>query len=248
MGLFSFREHKYELIPRPRGKTGVIIAAAGSSSRMNRINKQFLELGGMPVLARSIRAFQYTDIISEIVVCVKREDIPRVREMVEEYRFSKVRDVAAGGETRAQSVLNALECVSEDIKYLAVHDGARPFVTSDEITRCALACEEYGAAALAVPVKDTIKITDGQGFIVSTPDRETLRAVQTPQIFKLEDYKKAVRALGDSVSAYTDDCQLMEQLGQRVFLVDGSYENIKITTPEDIPAAQAILKNRGELK
>lgn len=246
MRLFSFGEHRYELMPRPRGKTSVIIAAAGSSSRMNQVNKQFIELGGIPVLARTIRTFQYTDIISEIVVSVKEEDLGRVRSMAEEYGFSKVRDVVAGGETRAQSVLHALRCVSEDASCVAIHDGARPFVTPDEITRCVLACEEYGAAALAVPVKDTIKVTDGQGFILSTPERDTLRAVQTPQVFKLKDYQKAVRVLGDRIQSFTDDCKLMEQIGQKVFLVDGSYENIKITTPEDLAAARAILADRGE--
>lgn len=246
MGIFSSREHRYELIPRPRAKTSAIIVAAGSSTRMNRVNKQFLELGGMPVLARTIRAFEFTDIISEIIVCVKQEDIRRTREMIEQYRFKKVKDIALGGDTRQASVLNALKCVSEGVKWIAIHDGARPFVTTDEIMRCALACESYGAAALAVPVKDTIKVVNESGYIESTPDRATLRAVQTPQVFRLEDYQKAVGQLGDAVLTYTDDCKLMEQIGQPVFLVDGSYENIKITTPEDIPAAQAILKSRGE--
>lgn len=246
MGIFSAREHRYELIPRPRGKTSAIIVAAGSSTRMQNVNKQFLELGGMPVLARTIRAFEFTDIISEIIVCVKQEDIRRTRELIEKYRFKKVRDIALGGSTRQASVLNALKCVSEGIKWIAIHDGARPFVTTDEIMRCALACETYGAAALAVPVKDTIKVVDGAGFIADTPDRAALRAVQTPQVFKLEDYQRAVEQLGDVVYSFTDDCKLMEQIGQPVFLVDGSYENIKITTPEDIPAAQAILESRGE--
>ena len=245
MGLFSFHQPKYELIPRPRGKTSAVIVAAGSSTRMNSVNKQFLELGGMPVLARTVQAFEFTDIISEIILCVKREDLQRTRELVEQYRFKKVKDIALGGDTRQASVLNALKLVSEDAKWLAIHDGARPFVTPDEITRCALACEAYGAAALAVPVKDTIKVVDGHGFIASTPERDTLRAVQTPQVFLLEDYRAAVEQLGDAVYSFTDDCRLMEQVGKPVFLVDGSYENIKITTPEDIPTAQAILKNRG---
>lgn len=246
MGIFSSREHRYELMPRPRGKTSAIIVAAGDSTRMKSVNKQFLELGGMPVLARAIQAFEFTDIISEIVVCVKQEDIRRTRELIEKYRFKKVKDIALGGSTRQASVLNALKCVSDGIKWVAIHDGARPFVTADEIIRCALACETYGAAALAVPVKDTIKIVDDHGFISATPERDTLRAVQTPQFFQLEDYQKAVEQLGDAVFDYTDDCKLMEQIDRPVFLVDGSYENIKITTPEDIPAAQAILESRGE--
>ncbi len=246
MGLFSFREPRYGLIPRPRGKTSAVIVAAGSSTRMKSVNKQFLELGGMPVLARTIRAFEFTDIISEIVVCVKREDLGRTRELVERYRFKKVRDIALGGDTRQDSVLHALELVSPDAQWVAIHDGARPFVTPDEITRCALACEAYGAASLAVPVKDTIKVVDDRGFVTATPERDTLRAVQTPQVFGLEAYRAAVAKLGDAVRSFTDDCRLMEEIGTPVFLVDGSYENIKITTPEDIPAAEAILRSRGE--
>lgn len=219
-----------------------VIAAAGSSSRFGE-DKQFLLLDGVPTLARSIEKYQNSDCVDEIIVCTRRENINRVNALVKQYAFTKVTCVCEGGETRAQSVKNAVSGCNPKTDIVAVHDGARPFVSPETIKRTVEAAASFGAAACAVNVKDTVKVVDRNGVVVSTPQRDTLRAVQTPQAFAFEIYKKALENAPEGV---TDDCMIVESAGHKVKLVEGEYTNIKITTPEDVMSAQAILKGRAE--
>jgi len=217
-----------------------VVAAAGSSSRFGE-DKQFLLLDGVPTLARSIQALQDSDCIDEIVVCTKKDNLTRVTSLVKQYAFTKVVCVCEGGLTRAQSVKNAVGHCNSKADLLAVHDGARPFVSAETVKRTVETAAQCGAAACAVKVKDTIKLTDGNGIVVSTPKRDDVWAVQTPQVFDFKVYKNALENAPDGV---TDDCMIVEAAGQKVKLVEGEYTNIKITTPDDVITAQAILKGR----
>ncbi len=217
-----------------------VVAAAGSSSRFGE-DKQFILLDGMPALARSIDALQKSDCIDEIVVCTKPDNLNRVNSLVKQYAFTKVVSVCEGGKTRAESVKNAVSHCSEKTDIIAIHDGARPFVSADTIRRTVEAAAEFGAAACAVKVKDTVKTVDENETVTSTPERKNLRAVQTPQAFDFKIYKNALKNAPEGV---TDDCMIVEAAGQSVKLVEGEYSNIKITTPDDIILAQAILKGR----
>ena len=218
-----------------------VVAAAGSSARFGE-DKQFLLLDGVPTLARSIEALQNTDCIDEIIVCTKKENLTRVTALVKQYTFTKVTRVCEGGDTRVKSVKNAVFHCDKRTDILVIHDGARPFVSGDTVKRTVEAAAEIGAAACAVKVKDTIKLTDENGIVASTPKRDNLWAVQTPQVFDFKVYKDALENAPEGV---TDDCMIVEAAGQRVKLVTGEYTNIKITTPDDMITAQAILKGRG---
>jgi 2-C-methyl-D-erythritol 4-phosphate cytidylyltransferase len=219
-----------------------VVAAAGSSSRFGE-DKQFFLLDGVPALARSIDALQKSDCIDEIIVSTKADNLIRVNSLVKQYAFTKVVAVCEGGKTRAQSVSNAVNMCNSKTDIIAIHDGARPFVSTETIRRTVETAAETGAAACAVELKDTVKIVDENETVVSTPERRTLRAVQTPQAFSFEIYKNALKNAPDGV---TDDCMSVEAAGYKVKLVKGEYSNIKITTPDDILLAQAILKGRSD--
>lgn len=221
-----------------------VIVAAGNSTRMGGVNKQFLLIDGVPVLIRSLLAFAECDYINEIVISAREEDIPKMYSMIREYRVLKVKEIVKGGETRQQSVFNAIRVSSPFSEYFAIHDGARPLVSEKEIADTVLTAFETKAAATAVKVKDTVKIADENGVIISTPDRSKLWAVQTPQVFERRLYLSAIDAVKDSEN-FTDDCKLIEEYGAQVRLVEGSYDNIKITTPGDITLAEAIIRRRN---
>jgi 2-C-methyl-D-erythritol 4-phosphate cytidylyltransferase len=221
-----------------------VIVAAGNSTRMGGVNKQFLLIDGVPVLIRSLLAFAECDYINEIVISAREEDIPKMYSMIREYRVLKVKEIVKGGETRQQSVFNAIRVSSPFSEYFAIHDGARPLVSEKEIADTVRAAFETGAAATAVRVKDTVKIADENGVIISTPDRSKLWAVQTPQVFERRLYLSAIDAVKDSEN-FTDDCKLIEEYGAQVRLVEGSYDNIKITTPGDTALAEAIIRRRN---
>ena len=227
-------------------RAAAIIAAAGDYTRMNGINKQFALLDGVPVIAHAVKAFQQADSIREIVIAAKREDIPRIADICREYGFSKVSAIAEGGRTRQQSVLNGIRCVQADTRYFAVHDGARPLVKPELIDKVVRHAWEYGAAVAAAKCKDTVKKADTAGFVEETPDRRSLWIAQTPQVFESGLYIRAAESAEAAREVFTDDSQLIERLGHRVFLVEGDYENIKITTPEDILVAECIIKSRKE--
>ncbi len=228
-------------------KTVAIIVAGGSSSRMKGIDKQFFSVGGKPVLQRTIEVFQDCDFIDRIVVVGKEETLLKLQTLVEENNLSKVTDVVSGGKNRAESVKKGVGAAGRDAGILLIHDGARPLVTKDIIESVKNAAELYGAAACGVPLKDTVKRIDLSGKILETPDRSSLVAIQTPQGFRTDVYKKALQSVGTLTEKITDDCMLVESIGESVYTVEGSYENIKITNPIDIVLAESILKERGEL-
>ncbi len=220
-----------------------IIVAAGNSTRMGQ-NKQFIPLLGIPTVARTLLAFETCANVRDIIVVTKEDCIADIERICDEYNISKLTAIVEGGETRQQSVENGIDAASLDISYYAIHDGARPLVTPDDISECIDAARIHGSAALGVFVKDTIKRVNIEKRILETPNREFLMAVQTPQIFEAEIYKKALTNAKEKGLTVTDDCGLVEDAGYPVFIVEGSYENIKVTTPEDIAVAEAILKGR----
>ena len=221
-----------------------VIVSAGNSTRMGGVNKQFLEINNIPVVAHTISVFEKTESISEIVVVTRESDIEDVKMLVVKYGFNKVSAVVAGGETRQLSVYNGVMSTSENADYVAIHDGARPLVTKKVISDTLEAAVMFGAAATGVKVKDTVKQVNDSNDIVATPDRNYLRFIQTPQIFLKDLYVDAVNTVENSKD-FTDDCMLIEAYGKTVKFVDGDYENIKITTPEDVDLALNYLMKRG---
>ncbi|MCI5515626.1 MAG: 2-C-methyl-D-erythritol 4-phosphate cytidylyltransferase [Oscillospiraceae bacterium] len=215
-----------------------IILGAGNGTRMKtKDSKLLLKIGGKTVIERSVDAFLSSSDIDEVIVTVREQDIETFSALLTDERVTFV----IGGDTRQQSVRNAVETIDE-CGLLAIHDGARPLISSDAIDDTVRAAKEYSAAATGVYVKDTIKVVDKDGFVVNTPDRSTLFAVQTPQIFDFELYKSALEFAEKNGRDFTDDCQLVEYYGKKVKMVTGDYTNIKITTPEDIDFAESILK------
>jgi len=223
-----------------------VIVAAGSSVRMGGEDKIFLPVSGIPVVARSLLAFENCEDISEIVVVTKENSIKKIRELAEEYGINKLKAVVSGGATRAESVRNGVEAVSENADFVAIHDGARPLVLPEDISRCAHDAFHCGGAVLAVPVTDTIKYGKKNGFVEYTPAREKLFAAQTPQIFDINVYKSAMERAFRELSDWTDDSRIFENDARKVFLTPGKRYNIKITSPEDILIAEALLKGREE--
>ncbi len=222
-----------------------IIVAAGGSVRMGIADsKQFIPLLGRPAIEYTLRAFEKCHLIKEIVVVCREQDKERIRLIADKNGFSKVSSLVEGGASRAESVRNGIKAASERAKYFAIHDGARPLITVEEIERVIEAAFETGAATLGVPVKDTIKIVDGYNKIESTPLRSQLRAVHTPQVFERELYQFALENAGDNMINFTDDCSLIEHMGGEVEVVKGSEENIKLTTPIDVVIAESILRER----
>lgn len=239
-----FKSIKETPVPENRySYVSAIIVAAGNSTRMGGVNKQFLLIDGVPVLIRTLRTFENCGLVNEIIIAAREEDIPTVFDMVKSYSVCKIKDIVKGGETRQESVYNAIRCTSPQSEYLAIHDGARPLVTGEIIAQTVAVAFHCGAAATGTRVKDTIKITNAEKQIVSTPDRAALWAVQTPQVFERRLYLDAMDTVRNSAE-FTDDCRLFEEAGKCVTIVEGSYENIKITTPEDVVLAEAILYRR----
>ncbi len=226
-------------------KVSAVIVAAGSSSRMRGIDKQLLDIGGMPCIARAVSAFEQSESINEIVIVTREDLICKVNEFVLQYGFKKVKAVVKGADSRQKSVFNGISASSNDCKYIAVHDGARPFVTQDVIKHTVETAVKFGASSAALTAKDTVKIADEDGKIIKTVDRNAVRLMQTPQVFAKDTYIKAMQTVPGS-EKFTDDCMLMEKFGKPVFAVQGSPFNIKITTPEDIIFADAILRS-GEI-
>lgn len=219
-----------------------IIAAAGSSTRMEMgKNKQFIRIKDVPVLARTLKVFDDCRFVDEIILVVNEKDIVYCKNnIVESYYLDKVKVITAGGKERQKSVYNGLMEVNKQSDIVIVHDGARPFIRNNTIIKNLNAAVKFGAVCTAVPVKDTIKLTDENGFVKRTLDRQALWNVQTPQTFwyklLVETYEKAIKE-----ELYgTDDATLVEKAGYNVKLVMGSYDNIKITTREDLIIGDAI--------
>ena len=226
-------------------KTSAIIAAGGSGSRMKTDEgKLFLELCGTPILLLTLAVFDSCDIIDEIILPVPLDEIERTKQLVERAGFKKVRHIIQGGSTRQASVYNGLQVVSADSDIVVIHDGARPFVSREIILDAVSETRAHKAVIVGMPVKDTIKTVTDDRLVSNTLDREILWQVQTPQVFEAALIKEAYeRAVKLGISA-TDDARLVERLGEKVKMITGSYENIKITTPGDLKIGEAILKSR----
>ncbi|MFA5317356.1 MAG: 2-C-methyl-D-erythritol 4-phosphate cytidylyltransferase [Dehalococcoidales bacterium] len=218
-------------------KAGAIIAAGGSSRRMGEIDKLFAPLGGRPVLAHVLDAFQNCEPVDRIVLVVNRDNLTKAEELVAENSFSKVSDVVAGGERRQDSVAAGLAKLT-GCDWVIVHDGARPFVTPELIEHGLEAARESGAAIAAIPVKDTIKLANTDDFVLGTPPRANLWQVQTPQVFRYDILAAAYRNLDEDV---TDDAALVEKAGFKVKLYMGDEINLKITTRVDLSLAEVLI-------
>ncbi len=218
-------------------EVGIIIAAAGISARLGQ-DKLFLPLGGKPVLAWSVDACQSHADINQIVIVLHKNNIDKGQRLACKRNWAKVKQICPGGERRQDSVYAGLKCLA-DCRWVLIHDGARPFLTAAMITDGLSAVMDTGAAAAAVPVKDTIKFCREYNIVTSTPLRTNLWSVQTPQVFRFDIIHAAFREISTDV---TDDAALVEKLGSEVKLYMGSYQNIKITTPEDLSLARLIAR------
>ncbi len=222
-------------------KVGAVIVAAGKGERMEGLDKVFSFLSGEPVLARSVSVFEHSPLIDQIIMVLREDAIGHGLRLVVEKKWRKVTEVCPGGKRRQDSVLCGLKQLS-DCSWAIIHDGARPFVTGEMIEEGLKAAQESGASVAAVPVKDTIKSVGDGGFITKTPSRDSLWAAQTPQVFRFDVIKKAYGKIKEDV---TDDATLVEKMGIRVKAFKGSYDNIKITTPDDLKLAEIIRRREG---
>jgi 2-C-methyl-D-erythritol 4-phosphate cytidylyltransferase len=219
-------------------KVVAIIVAAGEGQRMGGIDKMFAPINGRPALARVLDTFQKCKKIDEVIVVMGEKNIEACRKLVKAEGWSKVKDIVVGGKRRQDSVAEGLKHI-RDAEWVVIHDGARPLVTIDLIERGLATAQTTGTAAAAVPVTDSIKEVQEDEIVSSTLSRQNLRAIQTPQVFRYDIIQKAYQnATGD----VTDDAALVEKAGYKVKLYMGSYDNIKITTPDDLAVAEALVK------
>ena len=220
---------------------GAVIVAAGSASRMGGIDKVMAPLKGEPMICHTVRAFQTCDAIKEIVIVTREDLIVTISNLCKE--FPKVKAVVAGGKSRQESVGLGLNALSDKVKLAAIHDGARPLVSWQLIDLTVRMAHNYGAAAPAVPVKETVKVVEG-GLVKETPDRSKLRAVQTPQVFDFDLLRGALKQAKLDGAELTDDCSAVERINMTVRIVDGEETNIKVTTPMDLKLAEMLMEDR----
>ncbi len=230
---------------QPMHKNAAVIVAAGSGTRMGtQLPKQFLEVLGRPILAHTVDKFQNNAHIDEIVIVTSEPFISFCVNMVKEFGFHKVSAVVVGGATRQMSVMNGISQLGDDIYNVFIHDGARPLISDSVISKCAATLVDATACAVGVPMKDTIKYSDKGEYIDRTVDRSHLWQIQTPQCFRVKLISDChIKAVDEGFEA-TDDCMLMEHYGERVALVEGEYENIKITSPQDIYVMEGLLSDK----
>lgn len=221
-----------------------VIVAAGSSNRMGH-DKIMGALGGIPVLVRTLRAFQESEYVDEIVLVTRLEMLEHGAMLCDKYGISKVSKVICGGKTRTESALAGVSEVRRGAKLIAIHDGARPLVSGQLIRRVVYAARDHYSAVPVIRCTDTMKLVDSQGFICASVDRDDFVRIQTPQVFEASFIKGALtKAVKDGV-ALTDDCSAMDIMGIRTVTVEGEESNIKLTTPDDLLAAEAIIRSRG---
>ena len=223
----------------------VVVVAAGSSERMGA-DKMLMTLGAKPVIIRTLMAFQQSPLVDDIVVVTRQEKIMGLADMIKLYDISKVTQVISGGATRMESALAGVSAVKEGAKLIAIHDGARPLVTQGVIRRVVEAANEHMAAVPAVPCVDTLKQVNQEGVVIGSVDRSSVVRVQTPQVFDADLIKGALSRAVEKNLPLTDDCSAMEMMGVKTYVVEGDAGNIKLTEPDDMILAEAILKNRGE--
>lgn len=222
---------------------GVIIVAAGTGSRMKKdINKQFIKLDNKEIIAYTIDKFYINNEIDDIVVVIKKDEEDYFKEnILEKYNFKNIK-IAYGGEERQDSVHNGIQKLDKNCEVVLVHDGARPFVTEEIINNSIQEAKKHNAVVVGVKVKDTIKVVGEEGNIVDTPNRKYLWSVQTPQVFKYDIITKAYENAYNENYYGTDDAMLVEKIGYDVKMIEGSYDNIKITTQEDLNFGEQILR------
>lgn len=240
-GLLSKRKHRVQ-----RNICSVIVVAAGSARRMEGIDKVMAPLEGIPVLARTLMVFQQCPDVHEIVVVTREDLLEEIGDMCKAYNLDKVSGAVVGGAERVLSVQAGLLQVRQDAELIAIHDGARPFLSQAVLATVLRQARRSGAAAPAIAVNDTIKRVNDSELVTDTVDRGCLRAVQTPQVFQADLIRAAIEKAVADGAAVTDDCSAVERLGIGVVLTPGERENIKITTPFDMKLGQAILESRGE--
>lgn len=225
--------------------TSVILVCAGNATRMQGQNKILLPLGDTTVIGQTMRAFEACERVAELIIVARPADHDAIRASAQQCGISKLRTIVEGGETRQQSVMCGLRALSKETTMIAIHDGARPLVQTAQIDRVIQDAAVFGGATLGVPVKDTIKIVNDH-LIVDTPYRPHLFITQTPQVFRRQLYFEAVTFARVHELDFTDDCQLVEAMNCKVYMTEGDYTNIKITTPEDIAIAQILLARQKE--
>lgn len=235
---------QYDISQNNDSAIPAIIVAAGSSTRMQGINKQFMPVLGVPVIARTLMTFEACDDISKIIVVTSTNSIVDMQLICEKYMISKVADIIEGGSNRHESVINGMTCLDECDKKVLIHDGARPFVSVNIISDVVNALCQYDAALCVSKINDTVKMVD-DGMVINTVDRSMLYAAQTPQGVDVNKYKNACDSL-HNIDLFTDDASIMEAAGYTVKAIIGSSKNIKITTPDDVAIAEAIVKGECE--
>ena len=225
----------------PEQNVSAIIVCAGNSTRMGGVNKILMPLGERLVIGVTMLAFEQVEEVSEIVIVAREADIPAIQAEAQAAGITKLSACTTGGATRQESVINGIRQIGKSSNLVAIHDGARPLVKPEHIRRVIKDASVFGGATLGVPVKDTIKTVDG-GLIIDTPPRKSLYITQTPQIFKRDLYFDGIDFALEHGLDFTDDCQLVEAIGGKVYMTTGDYTNIKITTPEDIRLAETLLE------
>lgn len=228
--------------------TTAVIVASGSSTRMGEgISKQMLLLDNIPVVARTIMAFDECEYIDEIIVVAKEEEFYLYQEFQKLYKFKKFVRIVSGGKTRQESVRNGFSVISKNARFVAIHDGARCLITKEQIERVCAAAYKIGAASAATRAVDSVKVSSGKDLLIdSSANRNHIWLAQTPQVFKTEIYELALQKAATDHLEVTDDNSLVENLGADIKLVECGKTNLKITTPDDIPLALAILRSREE--
>jgi 2-C-methyl-D-erythritol 4-phosphate cytidylyltransferase len=227
--------------------TSAIIVASGNSTRMGGISKQMMLLDNIPVVARTIMAFDASECIDEIIVVAKEEEFYLYREFQKIYKFKKLTRLVSGGATRQESVKNGFEAVNKNSKFVAIHDGARCLITKEQIEKICASAYKCGGATAATRAVDSVKISSGKNlFIESSANRNHVWLAQTPQVFRTDLYELALLKAKEDGLEVTDDNSLVENVGARIKLVECGRNNLKITTPEDIPMALAILRSRED--
>ena len=227
-------------------KCVALVPAAGQGKRMGGAHsKPYLLLEGKPILAHTLLELERCPLVDEVVLMVERGEIERARaSVVEEFRLQKVGAILAGGVQRQDSVWEGLKTIQDDCDLVMVHDGVRPFISQEMLARSIQGAVDCGASIAAVPAKDTVKLVSAQNMVLKTPDRKSVFLVQTPQTFKRDILLRAYRQAMEDGFYATDEASLVERLGMPVKVVEGSYENIKITTPEDLVVGEMILKRK----
>ncbi len=229
----------------------VIVAAAGMSNRMgSKINKQFIAIDNKPILVHTLEKFEHCEYIDEIIVVSKEDEVDYCRrEIVEKYKFNKVKKIIAGGQERQDSIYNGIMGLNKKSEIVLTHDGARPFIREKDIIKGIQGVINHGACVIGVPVKDTIKVVnDGSDKVHHTPKRSLLWAAQTPQCFWTDILRDGYQYAQEEGIVATDDSSLVEKKGHPITMVMGSYDNIKITTPEDLIIGESLLKDMDDIK